>query len=96
VSRWIFPFSEASANGPPENGGSNKPGSFNDIVLEYAGKSGKALWKDPAGEDSDYTRFPNETSPAKDAAMPMSSAGSAITKLLRSVREMVKAILPKQ
>jgi FtsP/CotA-like multicopper oxidase with cupredoxin domain len=32
------------------------------IVVEYAGKSGPPVWKDPASSDWDYTQFANTTS----------------------------------
>jgi FtsP/CotA-like multicopper oxidase with cupredoxin domain len=42
------------------------------VVLEYAGRSGPPAWKDPTGQDWDYTLFSNGATPVReDVALPM-------------------------
>jgi FtsP/CotA-like multicopper oxidase with cupredoxin domain len=42
------------------------------VVVEYAGKTGVPTWKDPTGQDWDYTLFANGATPAKeDVTLPM-------------------------
>lgn len=42
------------------------------VVVEYAGKSGAPAWKDPTGQDWDYSLFSDGTAPAKEAeVLPM-------------------------
>jgi FtsP/CotA-like multicopper oxidase with cupredoxin domain len=42
------------------------------VVVEYAGKSGEPAWRDPIGQDWDYTLFSNGETPAKeDFGLPM-------------------------
>jgi len=42
------------------------------VVVEYAGKLGAPMWKDPTGQGWDYTLFSEGTLPVKeDVAMPM-------------------------
>ncbi len=52
------------------------------VVIEYAGRAGKPAWRDPTGQDWDYSLFSNAEAPDKaDVTLPM-----VIDRAMRSLK----------